>query len=76
MRQDDTLHRRCRLASRGTVTAITSVEIALWDLAGKFLGAPGYQLLGGKFREGPRAYWTLDPKDMLDPASCLGSRPI
>jgi len=53
-----------------TVTAITGVEIALWDLAGKILGVPVYKLLGGKFRDGVRAYWTLDPTNILDPASC------
>ena len=53
-----------------TVTAITGVEIALWDLAGKILGVPVYKLLGGKYRDGVRAYWTLDPKNILDPASC------
>lgn len=53
-----------------TVTAITGVEIALWDLAGKILGAPVVKLLGGQYRDAVRAYWTIDPKDMLDPASC------
>ena len=53
-----------------TVTAITGVEIALWDLAGKILGVPVYKLLGGKYRDGVRAYWTLDPRNILDPASC------
>src|ERR1035438_4387606 len=33
------------------VTALTGVETALWDLAGKALGLPVYQLLGGKVRE-------------------------
>jgi gluconate/galactonate dehydratase len=53
-----------------TVTAISGVEIALWDLAGKILEAPVYKLLGGRYRDGVRAYWTNTPKDMLDPASC------
>jgi L-alanine-DL-glutamate epimerase-like enolase superfamily enzyme len=53
-----------------TVTAITGVEIALWDLAGKILDEPVVKLLGGQYRDGVRAYWTLDPKDALDPASC------
>ena len=30
------------------VTALTGVEIALWDLAGKALGLPVYQFLGAK----------------------------
>jgi len=38
------------------VTALSAVEIALWDLAGKALGLPVYQLLGGKMRERIRAY--------------------
>lgn len=44
-----------------TVTAVSGVEIALWDLAGKILGAPVYELLGGKFRDSVRAYWTAGP---------------
>ena len=39
-----------------TVTAMTGIEIALWDLAGKALGLPVYQLLGGKFRDTIRIY--------------------
>jgi L-alanine-DL-glutamate epimerase-like enolase superfamily enzyme len=39
----------------GTI-AISGVEIALWDLAGKLLGQPVYQLLGGKLREEVRVY--------------------
>jgi galactonate dehydratase len=38
------------------VTALTGVEIALWDLAGKALGLPVYQLLGGKVRDRVRVY--------------------
>ena len=39
-----------------TVTAMTGIEIALWDLAGKALGVPIYQLLGGQFRDRVRLY--------------------
>jgi galactonate dehydratase len=38
------------------VTALSGVEIALWDLAGKALGVPVYQLLGGKVRDRVRLY--------------------
>ena len=33
------------------VTAFSALEQALWDLAGKALGVPVYQLLGGKVRD-------------------------
>lgn len=38
------------------VTAASGVEIALWDLAGKLLDVPVYQLLGGKYRDQVRIY--------------------
>ena len=38
------------------VTAITGIEFALWDIAGKVLGVPVYQLLGGKYRDEVRIY--------------------
>ncbi|HEX7584030.1 MAG TPA: mandelate racemase/muconate lactonizing enzyme family protein, partial [Prolixibacteraceae bacterium] len=38
------------------VAVITAVETALWDLTGKALGLPVYQLLGGKFRDKIRVY--------------------
>jgi galactonate dehydratase len=42
------------------ITALSGVEIALWDLAGKALGLPVYQLLGGKFRDKVRIYCDSD----------------
>ena len=33
------------------VSAISGVELALWDLKGKALGTPIYNLLGGRYRE-------------------------
>jgi len=38
------------------VAVLTAVETALWDLAGKALDLPVYQLLGGKFRDKIRVY--------------------
>jgi galactonate dehydratase len=38
------------------VSVLTAVETALWDLAGKVLDLPVYQLLGGKFRDKVRVY--------------------
>jgi len=47
------------------VTALSGIEIALWDLAGKALGLPVYQLLGGKFRDKVRIYCDSDEDDPL-----------
>jgi galactonate dehydratase len=38
------------------VSALAGVEIALWDILGKSLDVPVYQLLGGAFRSRMRAY--------------------
>ena len=38
------------------VAVLTAIETALWDLAGKALDVPVYQLLGGKFRDKIRVY--------------------
>jgi len=39
--------------------AIAAVDLALWDLKGKDLGAPVYKLLGGPTRPAVRAYASL-----------------
>jgi galactonate dehydratase len=41
------------------ITALSGVEIALWDIAGKALGVPVYRLLGGAFRHRIRVYADL-----------------
>ena len=38
------------------ITAISGIEIALWDLAGKLQDVPVYRLLGGAFRKKIRLY--------------------
>jgi galactonate dehydratase len=38
-------------ADRVICSAIGAIDIALWDLRGKALGVPGYELLGGKVRD-------------------------
>jgi galactonate dehydratase len=55
--------------SGATVTAMTGIEIALWDLAGKILGVPVYQLLGGKFRDTVRLYCDSHAGEDFSPES-------
>ena len=53
------------------IHAITGTEVALWDLTGKLLGMPVRKILsGGAYTNRVRAYWTSQPRNMLDPASC------
>ena len=53
-----------------TVTAISGIELALHDLAGKLLGIPAYQLLGGKYRDEVRVYCDCHTADEADPQAC------
>jgi galactonate dehydratase len=47
------------------VTALTGLEIALWDIAGKATGLPVCQLLGGKVRNRVRIYCDSGAKEMI-----------
>ncbi len=59
------------------LTAISGVEIAMWDLIGKACGQPIYKLLGGRARERLPAYangWyggALTPDDYADKARAV-----
>src|ERR1700674_5757200 len=37
-------------------SAVSAIEMALWDIAGKAAGVPVYKLLGGKVRDKVRVY--------------------
>lgn len=58
------------------VAVLSAIETALWDVAGKALNLPVYQLLGGKFRDKIRVYCDTalyqrnlpTPKDFADAA--------
>jgi len=39
-----------------TVAALSGIDIALWDLAGRALGVPVWRLLGGRYRDRVPAY--------------------
>lgn len=55
----DLYHRLRDQGQRGlTMTALSGIDVALWDIKGKRYGAPVSELLGGRFREEIRAYAT------------------
>lgn len=54
-------------------SAISGIEHALWDIKGKALGVPVYELLGGKMRDRVRAYanaWFFGATTPADYARC------
>ncbi|UCC96651.1 MAG: mandelate racemase/muconate lactonizing enzyme family protein [Phycisphaerales bacterium] len=52
----------------GSLTgAISGIETALWDLAGKILNVPVYTLLGGKFRDKLLIYHDTGSPNATDP---------
>lgn len=59
---------------RGSVimSAISAIDIALWDIKGKALGVPVYELLGGKTRDKIRVYASVMTKE-TDPESLTRS---
>src|SRR3954466_4158306 len=50
----------------GTMTAIAAVDTALWDIQGKRLNTPVYQLLGGAARDGVLVYGHASGTDVED----------
>ena len=50
-------------------SAVSAIEMALWDIAGKAAGIPVYKLLGGKFRDKIRLYADLHAGDTDEPSA-------
>jgi L-alanine-DL-glutamate epimerase-like enolase superfamily enzyme len=57
-------------SAHNLIRAVSGIEMALWDLAGKILDVPTSTLLGGRFRDRVRVYDHSAPKNMLDKGAC------
>ncbi len=87
--QDPTLVERCMipLRPRGAFkpwgAAVSAIEIALWDIAGKAAGVPVHKLLGGKVRDRVRVYnggirapmTSFQPEDYAAAAAAMKAAP-
>lgn len=51
------LYRWTHFRGAAIMGALSAIDLALWDIAGKHLGVPCYQLLGGKVRDKARVYY-------------------
>jgi galactonate dehydratase len=52
------------------IPTISGIDMALWDLAGKLLDRPVFELMGGPFRDAIPMYSHGDGFDMLDKGAC------
>src|SRR5437764_14353681 len=51
------LYRSTHFRGAAIMGALSAIDIALWDIAGKHFGVPVYALLGGKTRHKVRVYY-------------------
>ena len=55
-----------------TMSAISAVDMALWDIKGKALNTPLYNLLGGKSRTGVMVYGHANGRDIEETSDEVG----
>lgn len=58
------LYRSYHFRGAAIMGAISAVDIALWDIAGKYYQAPVWQLLGGKCRDTARVYYHVSGRTL------------
>jgi galactonate dehydratase len=62
-------YRKYSFRSPAITAVLSAIDIALWDIKGKRLGAPVWDLLGGKVRDRVRAIPLLGSSDYSGPLS-------
>jgi galactonate dehydratase len=58
------------------MSAVSGIELALWDIFGKWLGQPVWRLLGGKVRDRVKVYTHLGLGDMRAVYETLEAEPL
>jgi galactonate dehydratase len=58
------------------MSAVSGIEIALWDILGKHLGVPVWRLLGGRVRDRVRVYTHLGLGDMRAVYETMDEAPL
>ncbi|WP_182188078.1 mandelate racemase/muconate lactonizing enzyme family protein [Pectinatus frisingensis] len=61
---NDELYKRFKFGGTVIGGAISAIDIALWDIKGKYYNAPIYQLLGGAVRKKIRLWGVVDGRDI------------
>ena len=59
------------------MSAISGIEMAMWDITGKYFNAPVYALMGGKMRDSVRMYanaWFVGARTPEEFAAALRAR--
>jgi D-galactarolactone cycloisomerase len=61
-----------------TISALSAIDIALWDIKGKALGKPIHKLLGGPYRDKAKVYATglYEPQNVPDIADALAQEAL
>lgn len=71
----DVLYRWSYFRGAAIMAAISAIDIALWDIKGKALGVPVYELLGGKVRDKVRVYTHVNGKTIEEQVKkCLEAK--
>jgi galactonate dehydratase len=59
-----------------TWQAMAGIELALWDIKGKVLGVPVYELVGGPTRDHQKVYWSHFISYQTNNHGVLGRSPV